>query len=56
MKKRIEKIKAILEKGDAALITSDLNRLYLTGFKSSAGYLLITKNKACFFIDFRYNL
>ena len=54
MKKRIENLRKVLGKGEAALITGDTNRLYFTGFKSSAGIVLITKNKAVLFIDFRY--
>ena len=54
MKKRIEELRKVLNKGEAALITGDVNRIYFTGFKSSAGSVLITKNSAVFFIDFRY--
>ncbi len=32
----------------------DSNRYYLSGFNSSAGILIISKNKAVFLIDFRY--
>jgi Xaa-Pro aminopeptidase len=39
---------------DAAIITSDENRRYFTNMKSSAGTLVVTKNKPCFIIDFRY--
>ena len=38
----------------AALITSDVSRQYLTNFRSSAGVLLITKEKSYLLIDFRY--
>ena len=38
----------------AALITSDVSRHYLSGFKSSAGILIITKGKSYLLIDFRY--
>ncbi len=51
---KIKKIQEFLEDKEAALITSDENRFYLTGFPSSAGTLLITKKKAYFLIDFRY--
>ena len=54
MRERIEKLREILKSDEAALITSDINRLYLSGFKSSAGAVLITRNSAIFFIDFRY--
>ena len=52
--KRIEKVAAALEKGEAVLISSEPNRLYLTGFHSSAGTVLVTKSKAYFLADFRY--
>lgn len=39
---------------DAALITSEINRRYFTGFKSSAGIALITRKSAYFLVDFRY--
>lgn len=39
---------------DGALITSDINRRYFTGMKSSAGMLLIFKECAYLIIDFRY--
>ncbi len=51
---RIEKIKQALCIGEAALIKSDANRFYLTGFNSSAGIVFITKENAYFLIDFRY--
>lgn len=54
MKKRIENIKNILSDDTAALINSDSNRFYLSGMKSSAGYIVITRQKAVLLIDFRY--
>lgn len=39
---------------DVAIITSDINRRYFTGMKSSAGTLLVFKEKAYLIIDFRY--
>lgn len=39
---------------DAALIFSVYNRRYFTGFESSDGILLVTKDAACFLTDFRY--
>lgn len=46
--------KNLPEQIDAVLITSEQNRRYYTGFPSSAGILLVAKECACFFIDFRY--
>lgn len=39
---------------DGVIITSDINRRYLTDLKSSAGTLLVTKKTAALIIDFRY--
>lgn len=52
--RRILDIAQALEKGQAAFITSDANRFYLTGFNSSAGCVVVTKDSAYFLIDFRY--
>ncbi|MCL2019102.1 MAG: Xaa-Pro peptidase family protein [Oscillospiraceae bacterium] len=38
----------------AALITSEANRFYATGFNSSAGTLFVTKKRAYFLVDARY--
>lgn len=43
-----------LTDADAALITSSSNRKYFSRFASSAGYLLVTKEKAFYLLDFRY--
>lgn len=51
---RIENIKSWLSKDTAALITSETNRLYMTGFNSSAGVVFITSDNAYFLVDFRY--
>lgn len=39
---------------DCGIITSDVNRRYFTGMKSSAGTLVVFPEKAYFIIDFRY--
>lgn len=39
---------------DAYLVTSDVNRFYLTGFRSSAGMVFITREGSYFITDFRY--
>lgn len=54
MKKRIEKIQSVLSSDEAALILGGSNRFYFTGFKSSAGAVVITKEKAVLLVDFRY--
>ncbi len=52
--KRIENIRKLLNKGEAIIITSDTNRFYFTGMRSSAGTVLITPDTATLLIDFRY--
>lgn len=42
------------KKIDAMLVTNSTNRRYITGFTGSAGYALITKDKAILVTDFRY--
>jgi len=39
---------------EALLVTGSHNREYLSGFAGSAGYLLITADKAYLLVDFRY--
>ncbi len=57
-KKMNTKIQKLVQKmGDnfeGALITSEQNRFYLLGMKSSAGTLLVLKDASYFIIDFRY--
>ena len=51
---RVQKIREKLAPDTALLVTSEANRFYLTGFHSSAGVVVVTKEKAYFLIDFRY--
>ncbi len=51
---RVLKLQSMLERGQAALIKSETNRFYFTGFKTSAGSVLITRDEAVFFVDSRY--
>lgn len=53
-KNRIEKLQKSLKNGEAFIVYYGPNRFYLTGFNSSAGVVLITRNSADFIIDFRY--
>ena len=48
------KLFEIFNSADCALITSDINRRYFTGMKSSAGIVLAFPDKAYLLIDFRY--
>ena len=51
----LEKIKTALpEKTDAFLITDRYSRFYVTGMRSSAGTVVITKDFVRLLIDFRY--
>ncbi|MBO5210444.1 MAG: aminopeptidase P family protein [Clostridia bacterium] len=54
MIKRIEKLQKNLKNNEAFIVYYGPNRFYLTGFKSSAGVVVITPNSADFIIDFRY--
>ena len=52
---KIEILQQRLPEGvDAFLTTDSVTRFYLTGFKSSNGFLFVTKQSANFFTDFRY--
>ncbi len=48
------KLTSSLKDHEALLIISSVNRNYLTGFTSSAGYLVLGKNGSAFFTDSRY--
>ena len=54
MRERIVKIQNELASNELLIISSDVNRRYFTGFSSSAGLFLISKEGASFYIDFRY--
>ena len=55
MSNPIERLmRRIPEKVDGALIHSPVSRRYLTGFKSSAGFLLVLPDECIFLTDFRY--
>lgn len=45
-----------LPENTAALVYTPINRRYLTGFESSLGFLLISNNDSCLFVDGRYIL
>ena len=45
---------ALSDERHAALITSDISRRYFSGFTSSAGMILVTKEASYLLIDFRY--
>lgn len=53
---RVSKLrKAVQDQGlDAILITSGINRRYLSGFTGSSGYVLITEDEGYLLTDFRY--
>ena len=54
IKSRVLKIQNLLKDNEAALISSIPNRFYLTGFETSDGFVVVTKNYAVFLVDFRY--
>ena len=51
---RLERLFEVFEGADCVLITSDINRRYFTGMRSSAGVVLAFPDKAYLLIDFRY--
>lgn len=53
---RLAKLRALLNEHhtDALLVTSTVNRKYISGFTGSSGMLLITADKALLYSDFRY--
>lgn len=50
----VEQLKSFLRKNEAALIMSEENIAYFTGFHSSNGYLVVTDEKSFFLTDSRY--
>ena len=54
MKKRIFKLQERLSEGCAAVIENPENRRYFTGFDSSLGYLVVSRDSAVFLTDSRY--
>ncbi|WP_130859836.1 M24 family metallopeptidase [Gracilibacillus phocaeensis] len=54
--KRLEKLRQQMkqEELEGLLITSSINRRYMTGFTGTAGVVVVTQNKAVFITDFRY--
>ncbi len=54
MIKRIENLQKNLKKDEAFIVYYGPNRVYLTGFSSSAGVVIVTAESADFIIDFRY--
>lgn len=54
MNERIARLAAALQPDEAALVLSQANRLYYTGFASDSGLLWVTAKEARFLTDFRY--
>lgn len=54
MIERIEKMQSYLEKSQAVILFDEPNRIYFSGFNSSAGAVIITKQNAFLLLDFRY--
>ena len=51
---RLEELFSSFSGADCAIITSDINRRYFTGLKSSAGVIAAFPDKAYLLVDFRY--
>ncbi|GGK18984.1 peptidase M24 [Caldalkalibacillus thermarum] len=56
MQGRVQKLRALLDREalEGLLVTSPVNRRYITGFTGSAGVALISKHEALLITDFRY--
>lgn len=56
IKERLENLRNMMKRKfiGALLVTQDQNRLYLSGFTGSTGWLLITTKEASIITDFRY--
>lgn len=54
MNTRVRGLAASLQEDEAALILSEPNRLYYTGFAADNGALWVTATDACLLTDFRY--
>jgi Xaa-Pro aminopeptidase len=56
VKERIQKLRALFAEKeiDALLVSQADNRYYLSNFRGSDGYLLVTANKQVLAVDFRY--
>lgn len=54
IEKRIKRIAEMLDLKQAAIIKNSDNRFYFSGVRSSAGTVVITKDKSYLLIDFRY--
>ena len=50
----IRELQSVLQPNQAALIVSEYNRRYLTGFNATNGYLIVTHNGSVFITDSRY--
>lgn len=51
---RVERIASALPENSAALVITGCNRFYLTGFRSSLGYLFISRDSSALYVDSRY--
>lgn len=54
IEKRLKALREEIGENQAVLINSEVNRFCFSGFKSSAGAVVITKNSAFLLVDFRY--
>ena len=52
--KRIENLQKYLENNTAVILFESANRFYFSGFTSSAGAVVVTRNNAFLLVDFRY--
>ena len=53
---RLEKLRSVLQAEglEALLVTNPVNRKYVSGFTGTAGFVVVTADRALLFTDFRY--
>ena len=54
-KKRINKLRNLLDNTQAALISNANNVYYFSGIQNCEGYVIVTEDEAYLFVDFRYS-
>ncbi len=54
LQKRLSALRRSLGRSDALLVSNMTNVRYMTGFSGSAGYVLVSRDKAVFITDSRY--
>jgi Xaa-Pro aminopeptidase len=56
LERRLRGVRRLLRGVDGLLVTDIVNVRYLTGFRGSSGFVLLTRKESIFVTDFRYEL